>query len=295
MEIPQFYTTEFARNWEMKAQQMDSRLAGAVTADSFVGKRKKYNKLDVGTMTEVTTRKGDTPDGNSTGDAYWIYRRKFEFVKVWDEDDQLNLGEVVLPDSDEVQSFTMAENRTKDDVIIQAFDASRFVGEDGTTPDAFDTNFDVAVNYVPSGAAANSGLTVAKILRAKKLLDEAEVPQGERYFVHSAQQMQDMLLRTEITSADYVTLRNLERGDVTMFAGFTFLQTERLTRNTSTDVRTCFAFHKSGIKFADAGRTVRIDPLPQRRHSVQLRGVSRMGAVRTENNRVVRILCDESP
>jgi hypothetical protein len=290
-----FFEKEVSRFWEMQSQQTDSRLGMAVTSAPFQGRRKQFNMLDQGEMTEVTDRKGDTPDGDSTGNKYWIYRRKFEWVKVWDEDDQLNLGQVALPDSDEVQSMTAASNRTKDRVIINSFDATRFIGEDGTTTDTFDTNMQVAVNYVASGSPANSGLTVAKILQAKKLMDAQELPDGDRHFVTSSQQLQDMLLQEQFTSADYANVKALVNGQVDTFAGFKFHRTELLSRNVSTDVRTCFAWHKSGVKFAEIGREVHIDPLPQRRHATQLRGVYRCGAVRTENTRVVRVYADESP
>lgn len=294
-ELTTFFEKEVATNWEMKNQQMDSRLGSCVTGTSFNGRRKQFNQLDVGAMTEITDRKGDTPDGDSTGTKYWIYRRRFQFVKIWDEDDELNLGMIALPDSDEVMSLTAASNRTKDDVIISAFDATRFIGEDGTTTDAFDTNFQVAVDYVTSGVAANSGLTLAKILKAKQLLDEAEVPDGDRYFTHSAQQLQDMLLVDKMTSVDYNTVKALADGKIDTFAGFKFVRSERLSLNSSTDVRTCFAWHKTGIKFAEIGRTVHIDLRADKSHAKQLRGVYRAGAVRTQNSSVVRIYADESP
>lgn len=294
-EITTYYETEYSKNWEMLAQQTDSRLGAAVTPTTITGKRRKFNQLDVGEMSEVTERKGDTPDGDSTGVAYWLYRRKFEKVITFDEDDEIQLGTISLPDSDEVASMAAASNRTKDDVIIQAFGATRYIGTDGTTSDSFDTNFSIAVDYVASGSTANSGLTLAKIARAKKLLDAAEVEDGERYFAHSAQQLQDMLLIDKMTSEDYASVKALVEGKVDRFLGFKFVQTERLARNTSTDVRTCFAWHKSGIKFADGGRNVHMDVLPSRRHCKQIRGVYRCGAVRTQNEKVVRIYTDESP
>jgi hypothetical protein len=104
-----------------------------------------------------------------------------------------------------------------------------------------------------------------------------------------------MLLTTQITSADYNTVKALAAGSVDMFAGFKFIRSERLTLNSGTDVRTCFAWAKSGIKFADGGRQTYIDVLPSRRHAKQIRGVFRCGAVRTENKRVVRVYADESP
>jgi len=294
-QITTYYETEYSKNWEMLAQQTDSRLGAAVTPTTITGKRRKFNQLDVGSMTEVTTRKGDTPDGDSTGVAYWLYRRKFERVIVFDEDDEMQLGTISLPDSDEVASMTAASNRTKDDVVIQSFDATRYIGENGTTSDTFLSAMSIAVDYVASGSTANSGLTLAKIARAKKLLDEQEVEDGERYFVHSAQQLQDMLLIDKMTSEDYASVKALVQGEMKMFLGFKFVRSERLTRNTSTDVRTCFAWHKSAIKFADGGRNVHMDVLPSRRHCKQIRGVYRCGSVRTQNEKVVRIYTDESP
>ncbi len=294
-QLPTYFETEYSKNWEMLAQQMDSRLGAAVTPTTITGKRRKFNQLDEGEMSEVTERKGDTPDGDSTGSAYWIFRRKFEKVITFDEDDEVQLGTIALPDSDEVASMTYASNRTKDRVIIQAFDGTRYIGENGTTSDAFDTDFSIAVDYVASGSTANSGLTLAKISRAKKLLDEAEVEDGERYFVHSAQQLQDMLLVDKMTSEDYASVKALVDGKIDRFLGFKFVRTELLSRNTSTDIRTCFAWHKSGIKFADGGRNTHMDILPSRRHCKQIRGVYRCGAVRTQNEKVVRIYTDESP
>ena len=293
--ITTYFETEYSKNWEMLAQQTDSRLGAAVTPTTITGKRRKFNQLDVGSMSEVTERKGDTPDGDSTGQSYWLYRRKFERVIVFDEDDEVQLGTIALPNSEEVQSMTASSNRTKDDVIIQAFDATRYIGENGTQSDSFLSAMSIAVDYVASGSTANSGLTLAKIARAKKLLDEQEVEDGERYFVHAAQQLQDMLLVDKMTSEDYASVKALVDGKIDRFLGFKFIRSERLSRNTSTDVRTCFAWHKSGIKFAEGGRNVHMDVLPSKRHCQQIRGVYRCGAVRTQNEKVVRIYTDESP
>lgn len=295
LQVTQFYETEFAKNWEMLVQQGDCRLGGAVTSTSFGGRRKWFNQLSVGTMTEVTERKGDTPDGDSTGLKYWLYRRKFEFVKVWDEDDEMQLDSIALPDSDEVVSFGMAENRTKDDVIIQSMDATRYIGENGTDTDAFPSGQSIAVNYVYSGSTANSGLTVPKLREAKRILNVNEVPDSERYISVGSRQIDDLLATVEVTSRDYTDAQALKDGKIDVFMGFKFIRSERLPLNSGTDVRSVFAWHKGGIKFADNMRNVHIDLLPNKRHAKQLRGVSRMSAARTENERVVRIYCDQSP
>lgn len=296
LDITQFYPTEFEKNWTHVAQQMDSRLRNAVSpGGNLTGKRKSFNLLNDYEMDEVTTRKGDTPDGDTSGEKYWLYARKFEKVISFDEDDERQLGQIVLPDSDEVRNMAMAYNRKVDDIIVSAFDATRYIGEDGTTTDAFDTNFSIAVDYVASGATANSGLTFAKIREAARKLNAAEIPEGDRYFAIGARQLDNLLAITETTSRDYSDLMALKDGKISYFMGFNWIQTQRLPRNASTDVRSCFAWHKSAIKFGEGARNSYIDTRPDKRHAKQIRSVGRLGAVRTENEKVVRIYCDESP
>jgi len=293
--IDTFYPIEFERSFSQALQQMDSRLLASVTRADFTGKKKSFNLINDSEAQDVLVRKGDTPDGEFDGSKYWLTQRPKEKVTVFDEFDKHFLGSIVLPTSDEVQSHAMAFNRAIDDVIISAFDATRYIGEDGTTSDAFDTNYSLASTYVENGTSAASGLTIGKLRRAKYLMDLAEVPNADRMLVCGAQQVQDLLRTTEVTSEDYSSVKALVSGQVDTFLGFKFLSSQRLARNTSTDIRSVFAFHKSAIKFAMSDRKVQMDILPTRRHALQIRSTMMLGAVRTENEKVVRIYCDESP
>jgi len=293
--IDTFYPTEFERSFTQALQQMDSRLLNSVTRADFTGKKKWFNLINDSEAQDVLVRKGDTPDGEFDGSKYWLTQRPKEKVTVFDEFDKHFLGSIVLPTSDEVQSHAMAFNRAIDDVIITAFDATRYIGEDGTTPNQFDTNYSLASTYVENGTSAASGLTIGKLRRAKYLMDLAEVPNADRMLVCGAQQVQDLLRTTEVTSEDYNSVKALVSGQVDTFLGFKFLASQRLARDTSTDIRSVFAFHKSAIKFAMSDRKVQMDILPTRRHALQIRSTMMLGAVRTENEKVVRIYCDESP
>ena len=51
--------------------------------------------------------------------------------------------------------------------------------------------------------AGTAGMTLAKILEAKRILDAAEVENEDRFFVLGSQQLEDLLNVTEIKSADY--------------------------------------------------------------------------------------------
>lgn len=296
--IDTFYPTMFATSFDQVLQQMDSRLLSAVTRADFTGKKKWFNLLNDSEAQDILTRKGDTPDGEFDGSKYWLTQRPKEKVTTFDEWDKHFLGTIVLPTSDEVQSHAMAFNRAIDDVIISAFDATRYIGEDGTTTDAFPAGQSIAKDYVETGAAAESGMTLGKLRRAKYLMDVSEVPDSERYIVFGAQEEQDLLRDTTLTSADFNTVKALVDGNVGTFLGFKFLKSQRLpigTVSAVADIRSCFAFHKSAIKFAMSDRQTRMDILPQRRHALQIRSTMMLGAVRTENEKVVRIYCNETP
>ena len=203
-----------------------------------------------------------------------------------------------MPTSDEVRSHAMAFNRAIDDVIIAAFDATRYIGEDGNTPDAFPSGQSIGATYVETGSPTSAGMTVGKLRRAKYLMDTAEVPDMDRYIVIGSQELQDLLRDQTMTSFDYNTVKTLVDGQIDTFLGFKFIRSERLPIGTvsgTADVRSCFAFHKSAIKFSMAERQTRMDILPMRRHALQIRTTMLLGAVRTENEKVVRIYCDETP
>ena len=296
--IDTFYPVTFQTSFDQVLQQMDSRLLSSVTRADFTGKKKWFNLLNDSEAQDILTRKGDTPDGEFDGSKYWITQRPKEKVTTFDEWDKHFLGTIVLPTSDEVQSHAMAFNRAIDDVIISAFDATRYIGEDGTTTDAFPSGQSIAGNYIQSGSPASIGLTLDKLRRAKYLMDVSEVPNSGRYIVIGAQQEQDLLNDAKLTSADYNSVKALVDGNVDTFLGFKFLKSQRLpigTVATVADTRSCFAFHSSAIKFAMSDRQTRMDILPQRRHALQIRSTMMLGAVRTENGKVVRIYCDETP
>jgi len=295
LTIPQFYPDQFDSAWKQELQQSDSRLLNAVTRADFTGKRKAFNLITAREAELVSVRKGDTPDGEFDGNKYWLTQRPYQKVTTFDEFDDAFLGQIILPTSEEFGAHRAAFNRTMDDVIIAAFDETRYIGEDGTTSDAFPGGQSIAVDYVESGSAANSGLTIAKLRAVKKTMDEAEVPDGDRFIAVTAQEVQDLLKTTEVTSSDFNTVRALASGQVDSFLGLKFIRTERLPINSGTDITSVFAWHKSGVKFAMNGIKAYMDILPTRTHALQLRTTAMFGAVRCQNEYVVRVYCDRSP
>ena len=295
-EIPQFYKTEFSTNWEHELQQMMSRLKDHATVTTVNGKEKKFNVFGNQSMARKTTRSGQTSRSDVALDEYWVRPLPYELANLFDEYDQEFLGDIVLPKSETLQSHVMAYYRACDEVIIDALGGTRFSGESGTVENALTQN--VAVNYVNTGTPANSGLTLPKLIKAKSILGKAEAiePGDELILAYTQQQLDDLLNNvTQVSDADYNSVKALIDGTVDHFMGFKFVKLELLDLVVATDVRTCFAYVKSGVKFADSGRRSYMDILPAESHSLQVRTTANMGASRTRDEKVVAVYCDESP
>ena len=225
-------------------------------------------------MTQITDRSKDTRISDQAMAKRWIRPTQYDCAKLVDEWDEQLLGEVVLPTSPIIQSHAQAYARTCDSIIIGALGGT-------------------AVNYVESGTAANSGLTIAKLRAAKFLFDSNEIDEEEeRIMVVSAKQLQDLLRTIEVTSQDYNSVRALVDGALNTFMGFKFRRSQLLGKVST--VRSCYAYVKSGVILAERGLKTHMDVRTDLSHSLQIRSVASLAAVRMEEKKVVEIACDEA-
>lgn len=296
-QLPEHFQTDFADNWEHLVQQKESRLENKVRRVTVKGKERTFSQLGKSKMRLITTRNGKTVASDTPMAKRWLRPKGYDEVTYIDQFDGVALGELPTPESEHVQSHAMAAKRTMDEVIIAGLEGTAYIGEDGTTPVDLGASQKVAVDYVTSGSTVNSGLTLGKITRANYILDKNEVPKEGRYLVHSAKQIQDLLVNVvEVKSSDYVNVKALESGTVNRFMGFEFVMTELLTLDAATDIRTVIAYQRDGIALGvGVEKSVKIDIRADLNHSVQIRTVMMIGATRLEEERVVLIYCDESP
>lgn len=297
-QIPEHFVTEFDQNWSHLVQQRMSKLRERVTIDKVQGKEKSYNQLGAADFQPVTVRAGETRITDTPSAKRWLRPYPFDKADLLDEQDAEYLGDIIVPTSPLMQNHEMAFGRLLDSTIISAALGDAFTGETGVTPVALPGAREVAVNYVASGATANSGLTVEKLIQAKYLFDGADVPEEDPKFVAvSAKQLQDLLNQTKVTSADYNTIRALVSGEVNTFLGFTFVRVSKsfFPYDAGTKIRTIAAWSKSGITLSDAGKKGHIDVRPDKSHAIQIRSVASVGATRNEEEKVVAIHCDEEP
>jgi hypothetical protein len=294
------FVEQFSANVEHLAQQMESRFAGKVREESQQGKSKAFEQLGATQAVKRTSRHADTPRVDSNHQRRWAYLSDYDWSDLVDSLDDVKM--LIDPKSSYAQSAAMAMNRAMDEEVIAAATGTAYAdtggGNGAGSPVVLPSTQKIAVNYVASGSPANSGLTLAKLIKAKSILGKAEFPAGSQtYFAYTQQQLDDLLLNVaQVSNADYAAVKALVDGEVSYFMGFNFIKTELLAHNVSTDVRTCFAYVKvallRNIGKAPSGS---VDKRPDKNNAWQVYSNMSVGAARMQEKGVVEVLCDESP
>lgn len=293
-EITTAFVQEYCQGVDLLVQQKESRLRNTVDIKTgIVGKRAYLDQVGVRNLPDaVSSRHGDSPQNDTPHD-----RRALDLTfyddgdYVDDPDARRTLNEMTNPYT---MAMAAAFGRRMDNVIISAATGTALSGETGATSNTLPATQQVAVDYVENGSAADSNLTVAKIREAKRILDANEVPDGDRFFAYTASALNSLLRDSEITSSDFNTIKALVNGELNYYLGFTFVRTELLSIVSATNVRSCLAYHKSGIKLGiGQDITGRITERPDKRFSTYIYYAMDLGAVRMEEEKVVEVLADE--
>ena len=292
IQITTAFVQQYRANVEHLVQQKGSRLRALVRAETQNAEFEFYDRIGATTAQEVTGRHQDTPLINVPHDRRRVSLRDFDWADLIDRPDRIRM--LIDPSSPYSQNAAYALGRKMDEVILDAAFGSVYTGKTGATTVTFPNTQQVAVDYVESGAAANSGLTIAKLRKAKQILDANEVdPTERRYIAVTAKQVTDLLKTTEVSSADYNTVRALVQGELNTFMGFEFVRTE-LVRTNASNHRRVLAWAQSGLLVA-VGQDIITDIGPRRdkRNSTQVYVSASFGATRMEEEKVVEIICAE--
>lgn len=285
-EITVAFVQQYTTNVQLLLQQRGSKLRDFCTMGAYTGKAAKVvEQIGAVTAQKKTSRHSDTPLISTPHDARWVYPDDYEWADMIDDQDKLRM--LIDPTSPYAVNGAYALGRSLDDAIIAAALGTSKTGENGSTDTAFDTsNQQIAVG--------GTGLTVAKLRQAKKILtaNEVDMAMDPLYIAVTAQQTDDLLGTTEVTSADYNTVKALVQGDVDTFMGFKFVSIERLGLDGSGD-RRCFAWAKSGLHVGMWNDiTSRITERADKSYATQVYVKGTFGATRTEEKKVVEIICN---
>jgi hypothetical protein len=292
IQITTAFVQQYRANVEHLVQQKGSRLRALVRAETQAAEFEFYDRIGATTAQEVTGRHQDTPLINVPHDRRRVSLRDFDWADLIDRPDRIRM--LIDPSSPYSQNAAYALGRKMDDVILDAAFGTVYTGKTGATTVTFPNTQQIAVDYVESGSATNSGLTIAKLRKAKEILDKNEVdPTERRYIAVTAKQVTDLLKTTEVSSADYNTVRALVQGELNTFMGFEFVRTE-LVRTNASNHRRVLVWAQSGLLLA-VGQDIITDIGPRRdkRNSTQVYVSASFGATRMEEEKVVEIICAE--
>jgi len=289
IQITTSFVEQYSSNVSMLSQQMGSKLRGSVDVENINGKNAFFDQVGVTAAQLRTSRHGDTPQIDTPHSRRRLSLADYEWADLVDDVDKVRM--LVDPTSSYAKAAAAAMNRAMDDVIITSFNASASTGVAGGASTALPSTQKTATSD------QSDGLTIAKLLAAKKILDNNDVdPSLKRYIVCGPQQISDLLGTTQVTSSDFATVKALAEGSVNSFLGFDFIMSTRLNKDaTNTTDRLVFAYTEDAIKLG-IGKDIsaKISERADKSYSTQVYYCMSLGAVRMEEKKVVQIPCHEA-
>ena len=308
-QIPTHFVKQFNKNVMQLSQQKGSRLRKAVRVESQNGDESFFDRIDETEAVEKVGRHADTPQIDTPHDRRRVTMRDYHWNDYIDKEDKLRT--LYDPANPYAVAASYAMGRKMDDVLIKAVTGTAYSDVDGGTP----VELANSRKLVATNGSSLSGLNVLTLRNIKEKIDEEDVDEDEpRYIAYSAADVNSLLGDTNLTSADYNTVKALAHGHIDTFMGFKFIRTQRL-QDTATAVRytadgsvvatggsglasgngrKCFAWTKMGLLLSLGKEpTTRVDERADKSYATQVYACMSIGAVRMEEARVVEVIVNK--
>lgn len=286
---PTLFAQDFKASLELGLQQAGSMLRPYIMSSTTNGVKQAVavEREEAIEASQVTGQLQPKVPVHAVVSRRWVQPVSYDTTQIIDHFDQLKM--LNDPSSAKVQNALNALGREMDDEVITAMWGSATTGETGASSTAFDTtNFQIAVNYE---AAANTGLTVAKLRGAKRKLRAAfnDFDRDPLMCVVNAKMEDDLMKEAQIIGREYNDQMVLKEGKIERYMGINFIHCERL--DTSTYYR-CPIFVKSALHLktwedVTTSVTQRTD---LRGDPWQAYAMATFGAVRTHESKIVQVL-----
>ena len=291
VQITTAFVEQYSANVMHLAQQQGSRIRSSVRVETVVGKNAFFEQIGATSARKRTSRHSDTPRMDTPHSRRRVSLIDYDWADLIDNEDKVRM--LIDPTSPYALAAANAMGRAMDDEIINAADGTAFTGVAGGTSTSYSAGqtVDVQVGISP---AADTGLNVGKLRRAKQLLDVSEVEDEDRFCAINAKQLENLLAETEITSSDYNIVKALVHGEVNTFLGFDFLRTERLEVDANADDKVLYWQKKGLLLGVGQNPIARISERDDKNYAMQVFNSMAIGATRMEEVRVGYIECHPS-
>jgi len=260
-------------------------------SEEIEGKTFYQDQIGTWTMKAKTSVNAKTPQNDPNLSRTRIDIQTFNDARTFDR--SLELQAFADPVNVASVCLQSAIGVTLDTLIYSALGGTTYRGEIGAASVSFPAGKTIPVNM--DDGATNTGLTVKKIRRANKILDDKNVPSSDRTFLASATAKEQLLGTTQVTSSDYNNVKALVNGDVDTFMGFKFVFLSSDIIVPSSNIADYFAFHKTGLALGMLEELfLRIDERKDLSYAKQVYYEFSGGAGRLEEAKVIKIKGDET-
>jgi hypothetical protein len=313
VEITEAMVDMFSANVMHLSQQSESRLRPYCRQESFNAEAKFFDRIGKRKARKKEGRHSQVVYDNTPHSRRQVVMEDFYDADLVDDEDKLRV--IMNPESEYAMAIASSLGRQMDEEIIAGALGNAYAGKKGQTPVSLPDSQKVAA--FDGLAALGLGLNV-QTLRAirKKFKQNEAIQKGEQLIITvAAQQIDDLLGNTEVTSADFNTVRALVDGELDTYMGMKFVETELLPFNDTViaydvntgavgagggaiaigEARRCFVMTSNRGVLCATAREVngRVSEIAEKHYSHQVYGSLSVGVTRMEEEQVVEFFCKE--
>lgn len=299
--LAKLYRIQYGTNVTTLLQDKGGKIAPFCLSGAHEGKQASpVDQLAAVEAQKVTGRYQPMPRVDGDTDRPWVFPVDYDLPQLRDRLDAFKV--VVDPTSAMVQNGVKAFRRAEDNEVRDAFFADRKTGENGSGTEQFGTALTTAGGQnvaVATGAAAATGLNVAKLKEVNRKFLADEVDEDEEIHMAITATDNDALLNEmQIISSDFngngMETPVLQQRVLKKFLGINFHLFNRVQTGTDDAAgtsRALPAWAKSGMyigRFAEPffDLDIRKD---LRGYPWQLYQLMSLGATRLEKKKVIRV------
>ena len=296
-------------------QERAGGLRSTVRTRTITGKSDHWERLGGLELEQVTSRHQATPYTPGTFSRRRVNMADWAGSERLDQLDEVKM--MINPKNEHTENLLMAYDRRIARTITDALDGNALAVSNTETTST------VALPGSQAIANGGTGLTVAKLRQANRIMDNTGVPRdGNRHILISTYGLEDLLADSQFTSTDYNSMKTLVDGGGSFinsgasWMGYQWhvisdaipddsavLGSSVTVPNSATgpilpksgNIRTCFVYHRSaiGLTFAKEA-SVEVDRRPDLMNLWQVMVQFSLGATRILDAGVVTIDIDES-
>lgn len=290
--IDNAFVQSYESNVIYLSRQEGSLLLPHVMVKDLKANKHYFERIGEAGIEQITSRHQKTPLSDIPHTRRMLSMKDFASATLIDDEDQVRT--LIDPTNPYARAIADALGQQMDDEIIAAATGNAIAS---TTEDHTEANVALpAGQYVAKDlSGSDEHLTINKLLRARRIFEDNNVNliRTPLTCVFNPEAKESLLKTTQITSADYNTVKALVNGEINSFLGMNFVTSTRLSgASTTGDPLLVLVFTKDAMGFG-MGRdiTSKITERDDLNYSTQVWSRFTGGATRVDDDKVVAIKC----